>query len=77
MYECVCDWGTCVIDVYECVIGVCLCVIVVGTCVIDVRMCDWCCYQALKFECYHTSALARMLLEKSVVSVRIGHHLYW
>jgi len=33
--------------------------------------------QALKFECYHTSALARMLLEKSVVSVRIAHHLYW
>jgi len=34
-------------------------------------------YQAVKFECYHTSALARLLLEKSVVSVRIAHHLYW
>lgn len=33
--------------------------------------------QALKFECYHTSALAKMLLEKAAMNVRFAHYLYW
>ena len=33
--------------------------------------------QALKFESYHTSALARLLTEKSIRSPRIAHQTYW
>lgn len=33
--------------------------------------------QALKFEFYHTSALARLLLERAATSVRVAHHVYW
>ena len=33
--------------------------------------------QALKFESFHTSALARLLLERSVLSLRVAHMLYW
>ncbi|XP_078670820.1 phosphatidylinositol 4-phosphate 3-kinase C2 domain-containing subunit beta-like isoform X2 [Branchiostoma floridae x Branchiostoma belcheri] len=33
--------------------------------------------QALRYECYHDSALARFLLERSLASVRIAQQLYW
>ena len=33
--------------------------------------------QALKFENYHDSALARLLLERSITSVRLAQQLYW
>ena len=33
--------------------------------------------QALKFESYHTSALARIMLERAVTNVRIAHRIYW
>ncbi|ELT97555.1 hypothetical protein CAPTEDRAFT_183515 [Capitella teleta] len=33
--------------------------------------------QALKYECYHTSALAKMLLERSVTNARFAHQMYW
>ena len=33
--------------------------------------------QALKFEPYHDSALARFLLERALQSKRIGHFFFW
>lgn len=33
--------------------------------------------QSLKFEFYHTSALARLLLERSATSIRTAHNVYW
>lgn len=33
--------------------------------------------QVLKYEPYHDSALARFLLRRSLLSRRVGHHLFW
>ena len=33
--------------------------------------------QALKFESYHTSALAKLIAEKSIQNPRIAHQTYW
>lgn len=33
--------------------------------------------QALKSETYETSALARFLLKRALLSPRVAHHLYW
>lgn len=34
-------------------------------------------FQALKFEPYHDSALARFLLTRALLSKRIGHYFFW
>jgi phosphatidylinositol-4-phosphate 3-kinase len=33
--------------------------------------------QALKYESYHTSPLAHMLLQRAIHSNRLAHQLYW
>ncbi|XP_077994374.1 phosphatidylinositol 4-phosphate 3-kinase C2 domain-containing subunit beta-like [Glandiceps talaboti] len=45
----------------------------------DDELCDYLpqLVQALKYENYHDSALARFLLERALTSVRIAHFLYW
>jgi len=34
-------------------------------------------FQALKFESYHSSPLARLLIEESCRSVRFAHQFFW
>ncbi|XP_070562240.1 phosphatidylinositol 4-phosphate 3-kinase C2 domain-containing subunit beta-like isoform X2 [Ptychodera flava] len=48
-------------------------------CLTDDELCDYLTQlvQALKYENYHDSALARFLLERALTSVRIAHYLYW
>uniref|UniRef100_T1J9I0 Uncharacterized protein n=1 Tax=Strigamia maritima TaxID=126957 RepID=T1J9I0_STRMM len=33
--------------------------------------------QAVKFDTWHNSATAKFLLERSLTSIRVAHHLYW
>ena len=33
--------------------------------------------QALKFESYHTSALARLLVQRCLLSARLAHQICW
>lgn len=33
--------------------------------------------QALKFDCYHNSPLAKLLLEKSFISIQFAHKFFW
>ncbi|XP_022083711.1 phosphatidylinositol 4-phosphate 3-kinase C2 domain-containing subunit beta-like isoform X2 [Acanthaster planci] len=45
----------------------------------DDELCDYLpqLVQALKYESYHDSALARFLIERSIQSIRVSHFLYW
>ncbi|XP_038054039.1 phosphatidylinositol 4-phosphate 3-kinase C2 domain-containing subunit beta-like isoform X2 [Patiria miniata] len=48
-------------------------------CISDDELCDYLpqLVQALKYESYHDSALARFLIERSIQSIRVSHFLYW
>nr|XP_006811760.1 PREDICTED: phosphatidylinositol 4-phosphate 3-kinase C2 domain-containing subunit beta-like [Saccoglossus kowalevskii] len=48
-------------------------------CLSDDELCDYLpqLVQALKYENYHDSALARFLIERSLTSIRVAHYLYW
>ena len=65
--------GGCIACAYVCVFVDCSGKTLQG----DQRCHDITVLQALKFECYHISALARMLLEKATSNVRFAHYLYW
>ncbi|XP_071809737.1 phosphatidylinositol 4-phosphate 3-kinase C2 domain-containing subunit beta-like isoform X3 [Asterias amurensis] len=45
----------------------------------DDELCDYLpqLVQALKYESYHDSALARFLIDRSIQSIRVAHYLYW